>query len=624
MRLKPILLSFIALFALISVIGGQWYWQHNFTSLQGQHESWLNRFVENIDSKLDKYRHIPQLLSQDRELVDALLSPDNSAQLEVTNRYLSQANRIVQASDTYLINKFGNTIASSNWHLPHSFVGKNFAFRPYFQQAIQGRQSSYFALGSTSGRRGYYYSYPVTYAAEHIGVVVVKMDLSTIERNWQSDTSIYVATDNHHVVFMSSDADWLFHSLSSIDDDVLEDIKQSRQYLTTSIQDLGFKGKLSGDSSVITKPNRNVFTQDFLMTQRDSGVPNLTLRVLTPLSTLYIDIVGFIFILFLLFVTAYLIVVLIAMRQSKHRQIERLQAEAKQKLEFLVMERTSELHVEIDERVKTEKALRKTQDELVQAAKLAVLGQMSASISHELNNPLAAIRSFAENGQRFIDKDNIDRAKDNLARIVVLTERMAKISQQLKSFARRSDANELSEVRLAPVIFSTIELVQPQLKTSQVTLDYLASDEVIVIWVNPIQVEQVLINLISNAVQAMEHHQSKRLQISAETHPNNVSIHIDDSGPGLDEQAINDLFEPFYTTKDNGLGLGLSISQQIIHNLKGKISVASSPLGGARFTVALPRVRDESSLSHNNGCDGGSRTSNDDADSRKTAKPNEL
>ncbi|MGR5470014.1 sensor histidine kinase, partial [Vibrio astriarenae] len=130
-----------------------------------------------------------------------------------------------------------------------------------------------------------------------------------------------------------------------------------------------------------------------------------------------------------------------------------------------VMERTAELHVEIDERVKTEKALRQAHDELIQAAKLAVLGQMSASISHELNNPLAAIRSFAENGQRFIDKNKVDRAKDNLQRIVALTERMAKISQQLKSFAKRSDANELSRIKLAPVIFSTIELIQPQLKS---------------------------------------------------------------------------------------------------------------------------------------------------------------
>ncbi len=254
MRLKRILLGFVALFVFISTVGGHWYWQHSYTALQEQHNNWLNRFVETIDSKLDKYRHIPQLLSQDKEPVDALLSPTNSAQIEVTNRYLEQANRIIQASDTYLIDRYGNTIASSNWDLERSFVGKNFAFRPYFQQAINGSRSTYFALGSTSGQRGYYYSFPVTYAAEHIGVIVVKMDLLSIERNWQSETSTYVATDNNHVVFMSSNPSWLFKSLSLLEPQTLRLIRQSRQYLETNIRSLGFIGNLSAPSSQLTNP----------------------------------------------------------------------------------------------------------------------------------------------------------------------------------------------------------------------------------------------------------------------------------------------------------------------------------------------------------------------------------
>lgn len=588
MRLKRILFGFIALFLVFSTLGGQWYWQHSFSALEEQHNNWLNRFVESIDSKLDKYRHIPQLLSQDKELIDALLSPNNSAQIDVTNRYLQQANRIILASDTYLIDRYGNTIASSNWDLPHSFIGKNFAFRPYFQEAIKGGQSTYFALGSTSGQRGYYYAFPVVYAAEHIGVVVVKMDLSAIERNWQSETSIYVATDSHHVVFMSSQPDWLFHSLAPLSTDTLNDIRASRQYLDTDIASMGFRGNLTAESTLLSNPKGNVFTKDYLVTQRESGMPDLILRVLTPLSTLYIELFGFVSILALVFITLYLIVALIENRRYRHRQIEQLQAEAKQKLEFLVMERTAELHIEIDERVKTEKALRQAQDELIQAAKLAVLGQMSASISHELNNPLAAIRSFAENGQRFIEKDKIDRAKDNLSRIVSLTERMAKISQQLKSFARRSDGNELSHIKLAPVIFSTIELIQPQLKSHQVKLDCTIGNHDAQVYINPIQVEQVLINLLTNAIQAMDDTDVKQLNLSVEIGQTKASIHIDDSGPGLPDDSVADLFEPFYTTKENGLGLGLSISQQIIRNLNGTIRVASSPLGGARFTVELP------------------------------------
>jgi two-component system C4-dicarboxylate transport sensor histidine kinase DctB len=588
MRLKRILVSFIALFVFISTAAGHWYWHHSLETMQLQHQNWLNRFVETIDSKLDKYRHIPQLLSQDKELVDALQAPNNSAQIEVTNRYLQQANKIILASDTYLLDRYGNTIASSNWNLPHSFVGKNFAFRPYFQYAIEGKQSAYFALGSTSGQRGYYYSFPVTYAADHIGVVVVKMDLSSIERSWQSDTSIYVATDSNNIVFMSSDSEWLFNSLTNIDEDTLTTVRDSRQYLQTHIKSLGFQGDLLASTTLLTNPKGNLFTKHYLATQRESGIPNLILRVLTPLSALYVDLFGFISVLALVFISIYLFVALAENRRYRHRQIEQLQAEAKQKLEFQVMERTAKLHVEIDERVKTEKALRQAQDELVQAAKLAVLGQMSASISHELNNPLAAIRSFAENGQRFIDKHKVDRAKDNLSRIVALTERMAKISQQLKSFARRSDANELSEVKLAPVVFSTIELIQPQLKSHQVKLDCVVDQQDILVLINPIQLEQVLINLMTNAMQAMENCTEKRLNLTIELTDSAVMIHVDDSGLGLVDYSSPTLFEPFYTTKENGLGLGLSISQQIIHNLDGHIHVSESALGGARFSVELP------------------------------------
>lgn len=129
------------------------------------------------------------MISKDKELIDALLAPQNSAQIDITNRYLEQVNDVIQAADTYLIDRFGNTISSSNWNLDCSFIGRNFAWRPYFYRSITGEKSQYFALGSTSGQRGYYYAYPVIYAAETLGVIVVKMDLSAIEEGWQSKKS---------------------------------------------------------------------------------------------------------------------------------------------------------------------------------------------------------------------------------------------------------------------------------------------------------------------------------------------------------------------------------------------------------------------------------------------------
>ncbi|MCG9647131.1 ATP-binding protein [Vibrio brasiliensis] len=572
-----------------AVIGGSsWVWNSSETSLLATHKEQLERFAEFISSKLDKYAHLPQLIAKDSELISALQSPDNSAQIELTNRYLQHINQTIQSTDAYLLDEFGNTIASSNWNLERSFVGRNYAWRPYFSNAIQGKPSQYFALGSSSKQRGYYFSYPVTYAAEIIGVIVIKMDLTAIEANWQNKTNTFVATDSNNVIFMSSNESWLFKSLTTLSESTRQSILNSRQYLDTPIRSFGLAGDLSREHSHLRNPALPGFEHDYLVSSRPLDKHNLTLRVLTSKVNLLWTTLSFSLVLSLMFVIAYLSFALAYQRQLKKRQFEQLQSEAKQKLEFLVMERTSELQAEISERTKTEQALRQTQDELIQAAKLAVLGQMSASISHELNNPLAAIRSFADNGKRFLARQSYERVDDNLSRISALTDRMAKISNQLRSFTRKSDSNEVSKLDIKPLILSAKELLAAQCKAKQVDLRLDLEQQLPNVELNPIQFEQVLINLVTNAMQALEQQDQRTIEISATVSDSHIAIFVDDNGPGIAYSEQHQLFEPFYTTKKNGLGLGLSISQQITQAMGGSLDIADSPLGGARFVITLP------------------------------------
>lgn len=572
-----------------AVIGGSsWVWNSSETSLLATHKEQLERFAEFISSKLDKYAHLPQLIAKDSELISALQSPDNSAQIELTNRYLQHINQTIQSTDAYLLDEFGNTIASSNWNLERSFVGRNYAWRPYFSNAIQGKPSQYFALGSSSKQRGYYFSYPVTYAAEIIGVIVIKMDLTAIEANWQNKTNTFVATDSNNVIFMSSNESWLFKSLTTLSESTRQSILNSRQYLDTPIRSFGLAGDLSQEHSHLRNPALPGFEHDYLVSSRPLDKHNLTLRVLTSKVNLLWTTLSFSLVLSLMFVIAYLSFALAYQRQLKKRQFEQLQSEAKQKLEFLVMERTSELQAEISERTKTEQALRQTQDELIQAAKLAVLGQMSASISHELNNPLAAIRSFADNGKRFLARQSYERVDDNLSRISALTDRMAKISNQLRSFTRKSDSNEVSKLDIKPLILSAKELLAAQCKAKQVDLRLDLEQQLPNVELNPIQFEQVLINLVTNAMQALEQQDQRTIEISATVSDSHIAIFVDDNGPGIAYSEQHQLFEPFYTTKKNGLGLGLSISQQITQAMGGSLDIADSPLGGARFVITLP------------------------------------
>lgn len=584
-----ILLIFFALYLLCAVIGAHWVWQSSYQSLLDKHQSQLEQFSSHIKNKLDKYAHIPSLLAKDAPLFEALLHPNNSAQLEVTNRYLESVNDVIAAADTYLIDQWGNTIAASNWRKKHSFIGRNFAFRPYFKQAIQGELSQYYALGSTSGKRGYYYSAPIVYAGGVLGVVVVKMDLDKIEETWQQPDSVFVASDPNGIVFMSSRSDWQLKSFQPLSEAIKKEIWASRQYLETQIRSLNFVGDLSLPHTEL-KQGYPYNQGTLIVSSLSLPEIKLTMRVLSPKQSIIWITLGYLGVITLAFTVLFLIGQLIYHRQQRHLQLERIQQEANQKLEYQVMARTSELQAEIAQRIETEQTLRLTQDELVQAAKLAVLGQMSASISHELNNPLAAIRSFAENGKLFLKKEKLDRVEDNLGRISALTDRMANISQQLRSFAKKTSGNELTKTRLLPVIASAKELMKPAFKSARVNLSTDLGAHDVEVLINTIQLEQVLVNLLTNAIEAIKDREDKQVWLSVEHDELNhtVMIHIDDNGHGIGQHTLHDLCEPFLTTKKNGLGLGLSISQQILSGMNGHLRAQNRAQGGARFSLCLP------------------------------------
>jgi two-component system C4-dicarboxylate transport sensor histidine kinase DctB len=587
------LVFLLPLYLFITAALGQWYWYENYQNQLQINHAQLKQFESQLSSQLEKYAYIPRLLSKDRELIDALQQPTNSAQIEITNRYLDEVNSVIKAADTYLLDINGTTLASSNWDKASSFIGRNFAFRPYFQQAVLGDTGQYFALGSTSGKRGYYYSFPIIYAAEIVGVVVVKMDLYPIESQWPTSQSIYTVTDADNIIFMSNKREWLLHSLSELDSNLLATIRENRRYADIDIRSLGFMGDLANSRTELKRSNFSFYKQQFLTQSQTLDTHPLTVRVIYPKANLYWDLIGFLFVLHLIYALL-LFLYLLQRNTTKRKQlIAKINAEAKQKLEFEVMERTSKLHAEIDERAKTEEQLRVTQSELIQAAKLAVLGQMSTSISHELNNPLAAIRSYSNNGRKYLQKGMVDKAEDNFARISSLTHRMKKISQQLKSFARDTSNDDWLTQPITTLIDTSIELVLPQAKSHVVNIDrrYLKQLEGIDIpriKVNTIQFEQVLINILSNAIQALETIEVKDISVQVEASETNLSIHIDDSGRGVSEEHKLTLFDPFISSKSNGMGLGLSLSLSIIQNMNGDIAVTKSPLGGARFSVVMP------------------------------------
>lgn len=265
-----------------------------------------------------------------------------------------------------------------------------------------------------------------------------------------------------------------------------------------------------------------------------------------------------------------------------------LEARTKAELEIMVADRTAELTVEIAERRATEKRLRETQEDLVQAGKLSALGQMAAGIAHEINQPLAAIRSFADNAAILLDRGRGAEAKANLEEIGGLTARAARIIRNLRAFARNEPA-ETEPTPVAPVVEDALAILAPRLREAGARVDWAPPASGPVAVGGAVRLQQVLVNLIANGLDAQAGAAEPVIEISAAELRGRVRIAVRDHGPGLSPAARERIFDPFFTTKTvgEGTGLGLSISFNIVRSFGGELTAANHPDGGAVFTVAL-------------------------------------
>lgn len=602
-----LLLSALLVLVLILLQTAQLSQRQALERLQSRAEADLNRYALSVQQKLDRYKDLPRLLATHSSFRVALAQPDNRNIIQKTNLYLEQVNHILGASDVYLMNAQGITLAASNWNRQNSFVGLNFGFRPYFRDAMAGNAGRYFALGTTSRQRGYYFSWPVTLGQQVAGVVVVKINLNDVEQDWSDPVIDIAVTDDDGVIVISTRPEWKFHSLGELSPEDMQRIQQSRRYLGRPLETLelvrhGPPGELKADlislrrTGTAGSPPEQPRAEDFLLLSKP--VPETGLNVTVFARTTSVDravlqavvLAGFVCIallLLVLFIQARWRIVR-QRREFEVRELEALQA-SRDELEVRVDERTRDL-TRANERLRQEmEQHRSTQNELVQTAKLAVLGQLAAGINHELNQPLTAIRNYADNARAFLDLQRYDRVGDNLKEIAGLTDRMARIIHPLKEFSRKSSGQSVP-VSLQAVKDGAMSIMYGRLEQKGVRIEWPPRLAQVQVLGDMLRLEQVLVNLLANAIQAMEHSRDKRIEVSLEQLDGRVRLSLRDTGPGIAAEDQQRVFEPFYTTKQNGqgLGLGLSISHRIIANLGGKLSVANHPEGGALFTLELP------------------------------------
>nr|WP_309502860.1 ATP-binding protein [uncultured Roseovarius sp.] len=566
MRRPLAILIFLGFTALLS--GGAW-WLGYRTSLAQVAERGaadLRLAADRLEGQLARYRLIAVRLADHPDVV-ALSRTGDAAGIEAL--FLSVADQSGAFEVAYFAAD-GQVIATSSDGPPMAYSGDETAFA----RAMTG------ALGMDHGRaadqrtRTFTFMAPVFADKHPQGAIAVRVDMEAVEESdWRGAPQVVFFTDAQNQIFVTNRSELLFRSVNT---------GNPADFAPERIRQIGGIAIWTSAAGPYV-PRRAVY--------REQPLPVIALTGRALISTAPAErIAGLQAALVAALCLAFGAVLFLLLERR------RALALANAGLEQRVMRRTAALATantalrhEVSDRKEAEHALRRAQADLVQAAKLSALGQMSAGISHELNQPLMAIRSFSENATLFLDKGRTDDARANLGRIADLSRRMARIIKNLRAFARQEN-EPMTEVDIVAVIASVLEMTESRLRAEDVTLDWTPPADIPLVHGGEVRLQQVVLNLVTNALDAMAGRADKRLEITVIPGADHVEVTLRDTGPGLDDPGK--IFDPFYTTKqvgasEEGMGLGLSISYGLVQSFGGAIHGRNHPDGGAIFTVRL-------------------------------------
>ena len=516
-------------------------------------------FADTIDASLGRLDHLPFVIANVPQVQDAL----ETGRTDAINHLLADFAKRAQAEAIFVLDPEGLTIASSNFDDALSFVGQSYRFRPYFLDAIDGEQGRFFAIGATTGRPGYFVSGPVRASdGDIIGVVAVKLGLEALDQSWRDTGERILVTNEAGVVILASDETHLFRTLRPLSDADRESIAEGQQFLDRPLDPLGLepaagnRARLDGvtyslsEAPIAREGWRLHLLGDLAAIRQQAIVATLTLLAIA-------------------------LAIILALLGFRSRQLDQALA--------LSNADRQKLNAEIEVRRETEAALRKAQDALARRSRLAALGQLSASITHELGQPISAMRNYLT-----AEELASDAAPGTLnSQLSGLVDRMQRITDQLRFFATPGPETTGKFV-LDDAVVAALGLVEHIADRRGVALIVASPDTGLRIDGDQHRFEQVLVNVLRNGIEAAEGPEPN-VTIACGTGDRTVSVTIADTGPGLGSATIDELTEPFRTSKSSGegMGLGLAISAQIMAELGGRLAARSTG-SGAAFTLTLP------------------------------------
>ena len=532
----------------------------------------LGLYANSLHTLIDRYRALPAVLALDPQLRSALAGPVDAAQQAALNVKLEKINGAAQSSTLELLDRTGLAVAASNWRLPSSYVGHNYGFRPYFSQTRTQGTGRFYAVGVTSGIPGYFLSSAVLGDNdEFLGAMVVKLEFPELEREWSQGSDTLLVSDARGIIFIANQPGWRYRALRPLSADDLAEIKTTRQYDKQSLIPLTHLPlRRFDDNSDLRRVEGPQGTADYLWESLPLTTEGWTLHLLRRPQVAFEDLRN----AALAAAGVWLALVFLLLFLNQRWRLAKVRQRNREELERLVEERTRDL--------------RTAQEGLVQSAKLAALGQMSAALAHEINQPLTAQRMQLATLRLLLEHGRVDDAYKALKPVDDMLTRMAALTGHLKTFARKSPSGLRERLDLATVVDQSLQLLDARLRDEQVSLVLHLTRPA---WVrgDAIRLEQVLINLLRNALDAMQGKACKRLEIRLEADEQLWRLSVSDNGGGIAEEHLGQVFDPFFTTKPvgDGLGLGLAVSFAIVHESGGRLSVENGDLG-AVFSLTLP------------------------------------
>ncbi|WP_421857985.1 sensor histidine kinase [Oricola sp.] len=537
---------------------------------------------QSLGSEIERFRNLPRVLRLDERLRALIDDQDAANKVTLVNRFLVTIRDQTNADELFLLDDSGLTIAASNFGMPTTFVGQNYRFRPYFRDAVETGSGQFYAVGATTGKPGYFLSSRIDGDRE-TGVVVVKVDMTTFAASWRENARGTALMDRDGVVFLSGDPALQYRPFAPLGDEALQRIESNRKYTGIGLRTAEpLFGPEMRDSAA---ESGQIVAGDTLVTLLPVGENDWTLIGRTSLAPATgVALIGGV----LAGAAALLLAgALVIMRQRQ--SILRMKLDRNAELEAKVTERTAALAQEIEERKRTEAELRDAQESLVQSAKLAALGRMSAAIAHEVSQPLAAMDMTLATAGLHTKSGDTGRTATALDHARETVRRMQRMVKHLKTFAKR-DAGKLSNVDIQACIDGAVALAEPRRKAVDATIGFGARTRDVGVRAGPVRLEQVFLNVLINALDAVDGRPVRNVTVDINRTGDKVCVRIADTGVGIADADLARIAEPFFSTKETGegLGLGLSISTSIIEDFGGSLRLESEPGKGTAVMIELP------------------------------------